>query len=272
MTCNTTGYSLANSRSENGPHFLLPLPNGDHMCFSMKEQSNFAYSLISDKYIKLNGLFVLPTEEESHTISNISAMLIRDLGLVVRNPKTGNTTIIKISAQDHSVAVGNSVTIIKDKSVTVQVLSNVKITIIYDNEQTSGLKDTTPWLYIKTKGFAIKVKFYENSLDMFLTKTSGLTKNASGIIGIVILILVVINVFIITGQFLAADVLVDEDDQLIKLSDGHSIPVKKAPIWPFMGISGDCWHSTSTDNQGAQSRMLGVYTDDYIVEHLITPN
>ena len=239
------------------------------MCFSMKEQSNFVYSLISDKYIKLNGLFVLPTEEESHTISNISAMFIRDLGLVVRNPKTGNTTIIKISAQDHSVAVGNSVTIIKDKPVTVQVLSNVRITI-YDNEQTSGLKDTIPWLYIKTKGFAIKVKFYGNTLDMFLTKTSGLTKNASGIIGKLILIFIVINVFIITGQFLAADVLVDEDDQLIKLSDGHSIPVKKAPIWPFMGISGDCWHSTSTDNQGA--RMLrGVYTD-YIVEHLITPN
>lgn len=152
------------------------------MCFSMQEQPNFAYSLINDKYIRLNGLFVLPTEEESHTISNKSAMLIRDLGLVVRNPKTGNATIIKISAQDHSVAVGNSVTVIKDKPVTVQVLSNVRITI-YNNEQTNGLKDTTAWLYIETKGFAIKVKFYENTLDVFFTKTSGLTKNASGIIG-----------------------------------------------------------------------------------------
>ena len=159
------------------------------MCFSMQELPNFTYSLINDKYITLNGLFVLPTEEASHTISNMSAMLIKDLGLVVRNPKTGNTTVIKISAQDHSLAVENSVTIIKDKSVAVQVLSNVRITI-YDNQQTSGLKDTTPWLYIKTKGFAIKVKFYEKTLDMFLTKTSGLTKNASGLIGKLILILV----------------------------------------------------------------------------------
>lgn len=80
------------------------------------------------------------------------------------------------------------------------------------------------------------------------------------------MILVVINVFIITGQFLTAGVVV-EDDQLIKLSDGHSIRVKKVPIWPSIGISGDCWYGTSTDNEGA-GMIGGVYTD-YIVKHLI---
>ena len=63
--------------------------------------------------------------------------------------------------------------------------------------------------------------------------------------------------------------LLDEDDQLIKLNDGHPIPVKRAPIWPFMGISGDCWYGTATDNQGT-GIIRGVYTD-YIVEHLVSP-
>ena len=61
----------------------------------------------------------------------------------------------------------------------------------------------------------------------------------------------------------------DKDAQIIKLNDGDPIPAKKAPIWPFMGISGDCWYGTATDNQGT-GVIKGDYTD-YIVEHLIAP-
>ena len=74
--------------------------------------------------------------------------------------------------------------------------------------------------------------------------------------------------YIITGQFLTADVHVDEDDHLIKLNDGQPIPVKKGPIWPFMGIAGDCLYETATNNQGT-GMIRGVYTD-YIVEDLVT--
>ena len=71
------------------------------------------------------------------------------------------------------------------------------------------------------------------------------------------------------GQFLFADITADENDQFIKLNDGDPIPAKKAPIWPFMGITGDCWYSTATDNQGT-GVIKGDYTD-YIVEHLVAP-
>ena len=43
------------------------------MCFSIQGQPNFAFSLISDKYIQLNGQFVLPAPEESHTIANVGS-------------------------------------------------------------------------------------------------------------------------------------------------------------------------------------------------------
>ena len=74
---------------------------------------------------------------------------------------------------------------------------------------------------------------------------------------------------IITGQFLTPNVTVDEDAQFIRLNDGDPIPAKKAPIWPFMGISGDCWYGTATDNQGT-GVIKGDYTD-FIVEHLVAP-
>jgi len=39
----------------NDPHFFLPLSNGDHLCFSIQGEPNFAFNLIYDKYIQLNG-------------------------------------------------------------------------------------------------------------------------------------------------------------------------------------------------------------------------
>ena len=81
----------------NDPHFFLPLANGDHMCFSIQGEPDFAFNLIDDKYIQLNGQFVAPNEEDSHAIANVSTFL-GDLGLVVKNPDTNGTTIIKVSA------------------------------------------------------------------------------------------------------------------------------------------------------------------------------
>jgi len=178
-----TGFDIIGTDATIGcdPHFFLPLANGDHMCFSIQGESDFAFNLISDKYIKLNGQFVLPAEDESHTIANVSTFL-GDLGLVIKNHETGNTTVVKVSALDHSVLVSNSLTIVKDKPVTVDVFKTVAIS--FDaHVQTNRLKDESAWLYINTDGFGIKVKFYKKHLDMFLTKTNGLTKDTHGLIG-----------------------------------------------------------------------------------------
>ena len=152
------------------------------MCFSVQGEPDFAFNLISDKYIKLNGQFVLPAEDESHTIANVSTFL-GDLALVIVNRDTNSTTAVKVSAVDHSVLAGNSLTaIVKDKPVTVNVFE--KVTINVDAHiQTNRLKDESAWLYINTDGFGIKVRFYKKHLDMFLTKTNGLTKDAHGLIG-----------------------------------------------------------------------------------------
>ena len=127
------------------PHFFLPLANGDHMCFSVQGEPDFTFNLISDKYIKLNGQFVLPAEDESHTIANVSTFL-GDLALVIVNRDTNSTTAVKVSAVDHSVLAGNSLTtIVKDKPVTVNVFE--KVTVNVDAHiQTNRLKDESAWL------------------------------------------------------------------------------------------------------------------------------
>ena len=166
----------------NDPHFFLPLANGDHMCFSIQGEPDFSFKLIDDKYIQLNGQFVLPAEDESHTISNVTTFM-GSLGLVVTSPDTADKTVIKVSAIDHSVLVGSSLTIVKDKPVTVDVSNTVSVNVDA-NIQTSRLNDESAWLYINTNaGFGMKVRFYKKHVDLFLTKTSGLTKAAHGLIG-----------------------------------------------------------------------------------------
>lgn len=153
------------------------------MCFSVQGEPNFPFNLINDKYIQLNGQFVLPAEDESHTIANVSTFL-GDLGMVIKNQDTGKPVVIHVSAKDHSVLVGNSLTVVKDKSVLVDISNNTSTVSIKTNGQpTKHMKDESTWLYINTEGFGIKVKFYKKHLDMLLTETSGLSKDAHGLIG-----------------------------------------------------------------------------------------
>ena len=151
------------------------------MCFSIQGEPDFAFNLIKDKYILLNAQFVLPAEDESHTVSNVSTFL-GDLALAITDPETGNVTIVRVSAPDHSVQAGHILTIVMDKPVYVDVSKSVTIKVD-TYAKTTKLKDESAWLYINTDNFGIKVRFYKKHLDIFLTKTKGLTKDAHGLIG-----------------------------------------------------------------------------------------
>ena len=96
---------------------------------------------------------MLPGEDESQTIAYVSTFL-GDLGVVVKNPKTGNTTVVKTSAKDHSVMVGNSLTIVKDKPVKLKVSDDVEVHI--DGDVKPKLKDASALLTNET---AILVEF-----------------------------------------------------------------------------------------------------------------
>ena len=123
----TSAIVYDTSSVANDPHFYLPLPNGDHLCFSVQGEPNFAFNLINSKYIQLNAQFVLPAEDESNTIANVTTFL-GDLGIVIWNDDTSKPVVIHVSAQDHSVKVNNSITVVKDKPVFVDV-SNSSVTI-----------------------------------------------------------------------------------------------------------------------------------------------
>ena len=116
-------------------------------------------NLIKDRYVLLNVQFVLPAEDESHTIANVSTFL-GGLALVLGSPVGDDTTVIKVSAEDYTVQVGDSITIVKDKLVNVIVHNN------FDVIQEIG-EDGVPLLYINSElGFGIKMRFYKKHLQL----------------------------------------------------------------------------------------------------------
>ena len=143
------------------------------------------FSLINDKFIQLNALFVLPAkDDESETISNVTTFLGK-LGLSLQCPLTGKITNIRVSAQDHSVSVAEVVAVVKDQPVTVKISKYSNVSIAVDaNVQSDLRKDESSWLNIISDfGFELQVRFYKKHLNMFLRNTDILTKKAHGLLG-----------------------------------------------------------------------------------------
>ena len=97
--------------------------------------------------------------------ANVSTFL-GDLGMVIHNQDINKDVVIHVFAQDHSILIGNSLTVVKDKPVFMDVFdSTVTVNVNTNNKLT---KDESAWLYISTKGFGIKVRFYKKHLDVYV--------------------------------------------------------------------------------------------------------
>ena len=165
------------------PHFFIPLPNGENLCYSVQGQPDFMFSLINDKYVQLNAQFVLPASDESNTIANVSTFL-GNLGLLLRSPSTGKSVIVKVSAQEHSVQIGDETVIVEDVPIQVKISRDLNITTTVGGKAQVKMKDENAWLYLNTElGIGMKIRFFKKHLDMVITTSDGLTARAEGLMG-----------------------------------------------------------------------------------------
>jgi len=262
----------------NDPHFFLPLANGENLCFSIQGQPDFMFSLIKDKFVQLNAQFVLPDSDESTTISNVTTFL-GNLGLLLRCPTTSVATIIKVTAQDHSIRVGNEYIVIDNRPVTIMISCDASVTVTTSGEVPHKMRQDTAWAYINSDvGFGMKLRFYRKHLDMMITKQNGLTTTADGLMGKFSAVniiadglytLKVLNMYIhhCIGQFMGKHVTIDSDYNVMKIADYKPISVVKGPAWHFLGTDAKCYYGRSTDNQ-ASGVIRGSYMD-YVVEELL---
>lgn len=168
------------------PHFLCPLKNGQFLCFSVQGEPDFIFNLFSDINIQVNAKFSLPQPDESRALINTSTF-IQEVGLTFKSSNNKRvSTKIKLSALDHSVTVSGNVINISNKPVTIIIIKgSMQIKISSETSVTESLDETAPINIISDVGFAVKIKFVKRHLDMAITDTTGLSKRAHGIQGIV---------------------------------------------------------------------------------------
>ena len=134
----------------------------------------------------MNAKFSLPHPDESHALLN-SSTFIQEIGVIFRAANNKSvTTKIKLSALDHSVNVSGNVINISNKPVTITIINGtVKMEISSETSITESLEETA-YISIKSDiGFAVRMKFVKRHLDMAISDTTGLSKKAHGIQGMI---------------------------------------------------------------------------------------
>ena len=169
------------------PHFVCPLKNGEFLCFSVQGEPDFIFNLFSDANIQVNAKFSLPhPDDESRTLVN-SSTFIQDVGLTFKTQNNRTiATKIKLSALDHSVTVSDNFINVGTKPITITIIKgSAQIKISSEVSVTESLDETAPIMIKSDLGFAVKVTFVKRHLNMAITDTTGLSKKAHGIQGMV---------------------------------------------------------------------------------------
>ena len=215
---------------ENDPHFFLPLANGENLCFSIQGQPDFTFSLINDKFVQLNAQFVLPASDMSSTISNVTTFL-GNLGLLLRCPTSVNGTIIKVTAQDHSILVGDEYIKVEDQPINVMILCDTSATTVADKKAQQNARGGTAWININSEfGFGMKIRFYKKHLDMMITKHNGSTSEADGLMGnsySAIVTAYFVHYYYCIGQLMEKHIKIDPDYNMMRIGDHKPIFVVK---------------------------------------------
>ena len=103
--------------------------NGDNLCYSVQGIPEFIFNLFSDVNLHLNAKFCEPSAEESHSLVN-SSTFIQQLGLIIKNPESSASTKVRISALDYSIQIAGSLIIVKDCSITINIVNNTVTTTV----------------------------------------------------------------------------------------------------------------------------------------------
>ena len=105
-----------------------------------------------------------------------------NIGLLPRSPISDKATIMKASAQDHSIHVDDEIIVVDDKPVTVMMYCDSSVNVTVGADVKEKVKHETAWLYLNTElGFGMKIKKH---LGMMITRSDGLTDEVDRLIGI----------------------------------------------------------------------------------------
>ena len=158
------------------PHFSIVLPDGTSLCYTVQGEQGFVFSLISNKMLHMNAMFVPDSRREEVT-------WLGSIGIVVHNNiyKTSNATYLRFDAKGKKIYIGDKVAL-EAKNIEKLSFNNGKLTIS-EAPPVEGFKYPSVEIDLQNVGLHFTIKFMNEHLDLFWHGTGHETKNSHGLIG-----------------------------------------------------------------------------------------
>ena len=190
-------FYMLETKVTNDLRFVVPLSNGQKLCYNMRGLDNLTFNLISHPLININALLVIP-ENESSLITD--ATIMTDIGIMVQPDhcmgecKPEDITRMIISASDRSFALYGSRTVITDRLVYVLLdnsTASINLGQVIKNKQSPSLI-----IAVKKPRMSLRINFVNEHLDMVIIDDRGLGSDCHGIIGESLWLLVTSCIFL----------------------------------------------------------------------------
>ena len=157
------------------PHFSIPLPSGQLLCFSVQGEHGFVFSLISNKIIHMNAKFIPDSQRSEVT-------WIGSLGMVVRSKKANTTSKMRFEASSKIIYIGDKISL-DAQSVKRLTFANGKVSVAESDPNTRRSEYPQVEVDLQDVGIAFTVRFVKDHIDMVWNKVRKQSKDSHGIIG-----------------------------------------------------------------------------------------
>ena len=177
IRCINTVYVLYTGRMiGDDPHFSIVLPDSTSLCYTVQGEQGFVFSLISNKMLHMNAMFVPDSRREEVT-------WLGSIGIVVHNNgfKTSNATYLRFEAKSKKIYIGDNV-VLKAKNIEKLSFNNGKLTIS-EAPPFEGFKTPSVDIELQNVGLHFTTKFMNEHLDLFWHCTGHETQDSHGLIG-----------------------------------------------------------------------------------------
>ena len=158
------------------PHYAIPLPTGQLLCFTLHGDSQHIFNLISNSLVHVNARFV--PDPRRQEVTWIGSVGISILGSVYRRD---NTTKLQFDAAEQRISVGRDV-VLKARNVEKLIFSSGKLSVS-DVFRPKSSKDISVAVELEDMGLSFTVFFKKNHLDIGWNRVSFQGRDSHGILG-----------------------------------------------------------------------------------------
>ena len=162
------------------PHFSVVLPSGQTLCYTVQGDHHRSYSLLSNRRMQMNAMFVPDSRQKEVTWIGSLGMVFRPFGY--RRGSKDAVTTIRLEALGSLISINSRV------NVTARNIDGISIkegvVRICESAPFDGFRYPSVRIMLEDHGLKFSVMFKKEHLDLFWQNTALQGEDTHGLIGV----------------------------------------------------------------------------------------